>query len=94
MYGDCSDAACDELATAYAELNAKPSFNGARATMPMVAMRVSHWKGPHIQPEALASSVQPTCDWKEPTMVSASDTNPAMPGRPSEAKKATVARAQ
>ena len=35
-----------------------------------------------------------SADWKEPTRVIASETKPAMPGRPSEAKKAIVDSAQ
>lgn len=42
IYGDCEAAGCPELRDAYAALLSKPSFQGARQTIPMVATWDDH----------------------------------------------------
>jgi len=42
VYGDCSNYSCQELIAAYDELAAKPSFQGARRSLPMIVTWDDH----------------------------------------------------
>eukprot|EP00941_MAST-03F_sp_MAST-3F-sp1_P004496 g4496.t1 len=45
VYGDCKTSNCTELMEAYSTLNAKPSFQGAKRSLPLVAIWDDHDSG-------------------------------------------------